>query len=75
MSKIVGLRCGDCKLFGSLLSAPTKCSHGIPECTGAKGTYAEVCPVFTYPDGRQPLLDCEDEELPEWMRAEQLSIF
>ena len=67
-------RCGDCKLFGSLVSQPNACSWGIPECSGADSSHAERCPLFTYSDGFQPLLDCTDEELPEWTRTNQLSL-
>lgn len=68
------VRCGDCKLFGTLASKPNACGWQIPECTGAKGTFASECPLFTYPNGYQPLLDCAEEDLPDWTRQEQLSL-
>ena len=68
-------RCGDCKLFGSLVSQPNACSWGVPECNkGADSTHADRCPLFTYPNGYQPLLDCAEEDLPEWTRTEQMTL-
>ena len=68
-------RCSDCKLFGSLVSQPNKCGWLLPESTGPNGTFANECPLFTLPDGSQPLLDCEEKDLPEWTTAEQMSLF
>ena len=67
-------RCGDCKLFGSITTKPDACGWNIPECTGKSGTFAEKCPLFTYANGYQPLLDCAEEDLPEWTRTEQLTL-
>lgn len=69
------LRCGDCKLFGSLLSKPNCCGWQLPECKGANSEFADLCPLFTFPDGSQPLLDCEEKDLPEWTRTEQMALF
>ena len=67
-------RCGDCKLFGTLASQPNACGWQIRECTGAKGTFAKECSLFTYQNGYQPLLDCPEDDLPE-ATAEQMSLF
>lgn len=67
-------RCGDCKLFGSLATQPDACGWGIPECRGEQSTFAKECSLFTYPNGYQPLLDCPEEDLPEWTHAKQLSL-
>ena len=67
-------RCGDCKLFGSITTKPDACGWEIPECKGAQSTFAQRCSLFTYPNGYQPLLDCLEEDLPEWTKAEQLSL-
>ena len=67
-------RCGDCKLFGSLASQPNACSWGVPESKGADSTFARQCALFTYPNGYQPLLDCAEEDLPEWTSAKQLTL-
>ena len=67
-------RCGDCKLFGTLATKPQACGWGIPECSGPQGTFAEKCPLFTYQNGYMPLLDCADEDLPEWTRVEQTTL-
>ena len=68
-------RCGDCKLFGSLVSRPNACGWNIPECSkGAESTFAQECSLFTYENGFQPLLDCAEEDLPEWTRQEQMTL-
>ena len=67
-------RCSDCKLFGSLASQPNACSWGVPESKGADSIFARQCALFTYPNGYQPLLDCPDEDLPEWTTAKQLTL-
>ena len=67
-------RCSDCKLFGSLASQPNACSWGVPESKGADSTFARQCALFTYPNGYQPLLDCPEEDLPEWTTAKQLTL-
>ena len=67
-------RCGDCKLFGSLISQPNACSWGVPESKGADSTFARECALFTHENGFQPLLDCPEEDLPDWTRAKQLSL-
>ena len=59
-------RCGDCKLFGSLASKPDCCGWEIPECKGADSVFARKCSLFTFPNGYQPLLDCSEEDLPDW---------
>ena len=67
-------RCSDCKLFGSLASQPNACSWGVPESKGADSLFARQCALFTYPNGYQPLLDCPEEDLPEWTTAKQLTL-
>ena len=67
-------RCGDCKLFGSLVSQPNACSWGIPECKGAESAFAQECALFCHENGFQPLLDCPEEDLPEWTRQEQMTL-
>ena len=67
-------RYSDCKLFGSLASQPNACSWGVPESKGADSTFARQCALFCYPNGYQPLLDCPEEDLPEWTSAKQLSL-
>ena len=67
--------CGDCKLFDVTKGKAGLCSWGIPECTGPAGTHAKWCPLFTDHNGYQPLLDCEEEDLPEWTRSSQMTLF
>ena len=68
-------RCGDCKLFGSLATKPDACGWSIPECRGADSTFARECSLFCYSNGYQPLLDCPEEDLPDWTKAKQLNLF
>ena len=56
------------------LQSLTPAGWEIKECKGADSTHAAICSLFTYPNGYQPLLDCAEEDLPEWTRAKQLSL-
>ena len=67
--------CGDCKLFDHSKGAAGQCSWKVPECTGPSGTHAKWCPLYTDQNGYQPLLDCTEEDLPEWVNSEQMSLF
>lgn len=67
--------CGECKLFDITKGTNGKCSWGIPECSGPTARHARYCPLFTDQNGYQPLLDCPEEDLPEWTRSEQLDLF
>ena len=70
-----GRSCGDCKLFDYSKGQTGLCSWGIPECKGSSADHAKWCPLFTDQNGRQPLLDCDEEDLPEWTRSEQMQLF
>ena len=67
--------CGECKLFDTTKGRNGLCSWGIPECKDQWSEHAKWCPLFTDENGFQPLLDCSEEELPEWTRAKQTSLF
>lgn len=67
--------CGECKLFDFTKGSSGNCSWGIPECTGPAADHAKWCPLFTDQNGYQPLLDCEEEDLPEWTRSNQMTLF
>lgn len=67
--------CGTCKLFDTTKGKAGSCSWGIPECKGNDSTHATWCPLFTDSKGNQPLLDCEDKDLPEWARSQQMTLF
>jgi len=69
------LQCGDCKLFDHSKGAAGQCSWQIPECKGPQHSHANWCPLFTDQNGYQPLLDCAEEDLPEWVNSEQMSLF
>ena len=67
--------CGECKLFDTTKGPNGLCSWGIPECSGPNATHAKWCPLFTDHTGYQPLLDCPEEDLPEWTRSQQMTLF
>ena len=70
-----GRTCGDCKLFDFTQGTAGKCYWRFPECTGPKCREAWWCPHFTDQNGCQPLLECEEDELPEWTRSDQMDLF
>ena len=67
--------CGDCKLFDHSKGAAGQCSWKVPECSGPTATHAKWCPLYTDHNGYQPLLDCADEDLPDWVNSEQMNLF
>ena len=67
--------CGECKLFDTTNGPSGSCSWGIPECKDQWSDHAQWCPLFTDQTGYQPLLECAEEDLPEWTRMEQTSMF
>lgn len=66
--------CGECKAFDFTKGKAGLCSWGIKECKDQWSTHAKWCPLFTEPSGYMPLLDCEEEDLPEWTKTEQQSL-
>ena len=69
-----GDTCSDCQLFDHAKGVAGQCSWGIPECKGPKSKQAELCPLFTDENGVQWMLECPEEELPEWTRTDQLTL-
>ena len=68
-----GSVCGDCELFDVTKGTVGKCCWGIRECKGPSAKHAEICPLFMK-DGKQFLLDCPEQDLPEWARSDQLTL-
>tara|TARA_R110002012_G_scaffold212231_2_gene383246 strand:- start:1537 stop:1875 length:339 start_codon:yes stop_codon:yes gene_type:complete len=69
MVKKTPLRCQDCKQFYKRKGV---CAWGIEECGGPDSIHADECPLFTYPNGYAPLLDCDEDQLPAWYRQKEL---
>lgn len=70
-----GRTCGECKLFDFAKGPAGLCSWLVPECKGPTSVHAKYCPLYTEPNGYQPLLDCDEDELPEWTRSTQMTLF
>jgi len=68
-----GSVCGDCELFDNTQGTVGKCCWGIRECKGPSSSFASECALFMK-DGKQFLLDCAEDELPEWARSDQLTL-
>ena len=73
----VGDACGDCGLFDHTKGKAGQCSWAIPECNGPRAKHAERCPLFTDQNGVQWLLECPEEDLPDWTRERitQMDLF
>ena len=66
-----GQACGDCGLFDHSKGKAGECEWGIAECKGPKSRHAGYCPLFMDADGRQWLLECDDDQLPDWAKSDQ----